>query len=671
MNSIADKTSVAAFIATSLPIARLPGLAELLGRPVAHYRTTKDFSNCAGVLAWGRKPSAVFASTFAERHGLSLLRLEDGFLRSLGFGKKDSPLSIVVDDLGIYYDALLPSRLESLIVQPLTVEQRQRALSLQKAWRSARVSKYNHAREYVGPLPERYVLVADQVVGDVSIHYGLAEQASFEQMLQAALQENPDCTVVLKIHPAVISGRKQGHFSLKTLANIPRVQVIGDDVHPVSLMERAEAIYCVTSQIGFEGLIWGKKVRTFGMPFYAGWGLSEDGITIGRRYPVPLENLVYAALIAYPRYIDPETNQPCTVERLIEWMGLQRRMREHLPVTVDALGFSYYKRPIVRRFFQGSRVFFDRKPTAIPDDSVRVVWGRDIAQRQNLSSPNIMQLEEGFICSVGLGADLIHSLSWVLDKRGIYYDATRSSDLEHILRYSEFDSALLGRAAALRKRLLSEALTKYNVGHTSWRRPNVTDPSRLAPPTVILVPGQAETEASLVLGALGIRSNLELLRAVNQNNPDAYIVYLPHPEDQNQAAISQWCDEVVVDAVMAELLLQVDEVHTITSLIGFEALLREKRVVCYGLPFYAGWGLTDDAFTLERRNRKLTLDELVAGVLILYPTYVSRTSGKFTTPERALDELLEWRENTADLLPWWRKGLLSLLKMEKTVKRSF
>jgi hypothetical protein len=65
---------------------------------------------------------------------------------------------------------------------------------------------------------------------------------------------------------------------------------------------------------------------------------------------------------------------------------------------------------------------------------------------------------------------------------------------------------------------------------------------------------------------------------------------------------------------------------TLTSLSGFDALLRGKPVTTYGLPFYAGWGLTTDkavfpASCLARRTRQLRLDELVAGALLRYPVY--------------------------------------------------
>jgi capsular polysaccharide export protein len=127
---------------------------------------------------------------------------------------------------------------------------------------------------------------------------------------------------------------------------------------------------------------------------------------------------------------------------------------------------------------------------------------------------------------------------------------------------------------------------------------------------------------------------------------------------KDEAAAISCCDEVVKDISMHELLARVDEVHVLTSLSGFEALLRGKPVTTYGQPFYAGWGLTRDlalsSAVAQRRTRNLTLDQLVAGTLILYPTYVSRTTGRFTTPERVLDELLNWRDRAPRHFPLWR-----------------
>jgi capsular polysaccharide export protein len=637
-------------------------IETFIGEAVALCSRRSDPTGFNAVIGWGLKPNTAKARDYASQYGLHFISIEDGFLRSIGLGNQDPPSSIVVDDQGIYYDATHLSRLESLVTKSLSLAEILRAQRLVTAWRHARVSKYNYARDHVDSLPERYVLVVDQTWGDASIRYGMADETSFHRMLEAALAENQDCTILLKVHPEAMAGHKHGHFDLGKIARIPRVQVLGEDVHPVSLIEQAEALYVVTSQMGFEGLLWGKRVRTFGMPFYAGWGLTQDELPRpNRRRPVQLESLVHAALVDYPRYIDPETCQRCEPERVIEWIGLQRRMRARFPKTLYAVGFSRWKKPIVRDYLQGSTVRFVRRAEQAPDDGTLALWGHG---HRDDKRP-VVRLEDAFLRSVGLGADLIRPLSWVMDRRGLYYDATTPSELEHLLQTTEFYVDLVARAQRLRERIVEQGLTKYNVGSSGWRRPEGAS-------RVILVPGQVESDASIRYGAPGIRTNMDLLRSVRKASPSAYVIYKPHPDvvaglrkkgkGEDEAVRS--CDEVVIDIAMGELLTVVDEVHVLTSLAGFEALLRGKTVTCYGQPFYAGWGLTHDLVPLIRRTRRLTLDELVAGALILYPTYVSRTTGKFTTPERALDELLNWRQQQNGV-PLWRKSLRLALRLVK------
>ena len=81
--------------------------------------------------------------------------------------------------------------------------------------------------------------------------------------------------------------------------------------------------------------------------------------------------------------------------------------------------------------------------------------------------------------------------------------------------------------------------------------------------------------------------------------------------------------------------------HTITSLVGFESLLKRKKVFTYGLPFYAGWGLTDDRISCPRRKRKLSLTELVAGSLILYPRYLDPIDLEYCKPELLIKRIKE------------------------------
>ncbi|MCM8612183.1 capsular polysaccharide biosynthesis protein [Accumulibacter sp.] len=687
-------------------LGKVADLEVFLDGPVVRCFATVP-RNLVATLGWGRSPYARRAREIARRRGIPFLCLEDGFLRSVGLGRDDQPLSLVVDDQGVYFDATVPSRLESLIARQLAPAEENRAQQLIGLWRAARVSKYNHLREGDGKWLRRicgdtgsYVLVVDQTAGDASIRYGQGNAQAFARMVTAALEENPESSVLLKVHPEVMAGYKSGQVDLTGVRKNPRVVVLGKDLHPPGVIEGARAVYTVTSQVGFEALLWGKPVRTFGMPFYAGWGLTVDDLAApARRRAVPLASLVHAALIDYPRYVDPETRQRCTVERLVEWMGLQRRMRERFPATVVALGFSRWKRPILASFFQGSAVRFSDRSDQTPATTC-AVWGfrQQPAKDDGDEGRQTIRIEDGFLRSVGLGADLIRPLSWVMDRQGIYYDSSRPSDLEVLLQSGEFGAMLCERARRLRGRLVATGVTKYNVGAgRRWTRPaelldgvpdasaerGVSAPAETGGPCcppqgatrgrrVLLVPGQVESDASLAYGSPRYRRNLDLLRAVRDANPGDYVLYKPHPdvvaglrtagEGEEQSAL--WCDEVVTDLAMGELLPEVDEVHTMTSLTGFEALLRGKKVVCYGQPFYCGWGLTVDLVPLARRTRKLSLDELIAGVLLVYPTYVSRATGRFTTAEQALDELLAWRAEKALLRPIWQRAIGRLFRKD-------
>ena len=655
-------------------MATLPGLLA----PTRLVRPREEGAERADVaLAWGRKPSAAKAERWAAAQGVPVWRLEDGFLRSVGLGGVEPPLSMVVDDEGIYYDAGLPSRLETLVKRPLAPAEVERALGLVDAWRAARASKYNHAREVSldtlfggrgralarADDVDAAVLVVDQTFGDASIKFGQAGPGSFRRMMEAALDEHPRAPILLKVHPDVIAGRKRGYVDNLEAGMAARVTVVASDAHPPSLLERVGAVYTVTSQMGFEALLWGRPVRCFGLPFYAGWGLTADHQKApARRGAATLASLAHAALVDYARYLDPETRARCEVERLLGWIALQRRGRERFPARVVAFGFSRWKKPIVRAFFAGSQVQFAHKDTPVPAGATVALWGRRAIPKRVAVDAHVIRLEDGFLRSVGLGADLVQPLSWVMDERGMYYDARQPSGLEQLLEESNFDAALTYRAALLRQRLLALGLTKYNVGHADWTRPIGSRP-------VVLVVGQVEDDAAITYGAPGLRTNMDLLRAVRASRPDAWLVYKPHPDvvarlrdpGDGESRAKSLCDEVVVDVVMDTLLRSVDEVHVLTSLAGFEALLRGTPVVTWGLPFYAGWGLTTDHLSSERRTRRRTLDELVAATLIVYPSYVSRTSQHFTTPERALEELRAWRDLGGAIRPSWGRRMLRRL----------
>lgn len=139
--------------------------------------------------------------------------------------------------------------------------------------------------------------------------------------------------------------------------------------------------------------------------------------------------------------------------------SVNNTLKYHLPAQVFAYGFSIRKRAIVRRFMGNVKVRFARRGKAIPTGSTVLLWGS--AEPPSTMSPTmkIIRLEDGFLRSVGLGADLVHPISWVMDGRGIYYDATHPSDLEYLLATSEFNEAMLKRASTLRERIVEAGLT--------------------------------------------------------------------------------------------------------------------------------------------------------------------------------------------------------------------
>ena len=337
---------------------------------------------------------------------------------------------------------------------------------------------------------------------------------------------------------------------------------------------------------------------------------------------------------------------------------------ENLPPVLYALSFPRWKWPHVRRCFPDKKIHFISRPVAGMASGALLLWGTKTVSEGLPSDVSVVRMEDGFLRSVGLGAELAQPLSWVVDTRGIYYDATRPSDLEHILQHTDFSASCVARARALRHRIVDAGITKYNVGHhRQWWRPSGAQ-------RIILVPGQVETDASILYGSPRIRRNMDLLRQVREENPEAYIVYKPHPDvvarlrirGENEDQADRWCNEIITDIAMEMLLKAVDEVHVLTSLAGFEALLREKPVTCYGQPFYSGWGLTQDKIPHPRRHRRLTLDQLVAGTLLHYPLYLGRGRMGRVSPEEVLMDLTAWKRKKGDYAPFWQGAYRFLLR---------
>ena len=319
-------------------------------------------------------------------------------------------------------------------------------------------------------------------------------------------------------------------------------------------------------------------------------------------------------------------------------------LRDALARPCYAVNFSKRKRKYAEQFLGVVRINAVRQLALVPTGSTALMWGMDCDGATPPTGVSVVRLEDGFIRSVGLGADLVAPISWVADTQGMYFDATRASSLETMLQTLDVDAVTLQRAANFRQSVVASGITKYNVGTASWQRP-------VNKKHVVLVAGQVQSDASIRYGTQHIKTNLALLQTVRKLRPQSHIVYKPHPDvtaglragTHSDTATKAFFDEVLVDAAVPQLLNQVDEVHVMTSLIGFEALLRGVVVHTYGAPFYAGWGLTNDAGRSQRafgrRTRSRSLDELLAIALLIYPLYVSPKTRESVSAEQALQLL--------------------------------
>ncbi|MFN4193419.1 MAG: capsular polysaccharide biosynthesis protein [Tabrizicola sp.] len=599
-----------------------------------------------GVLVWGASPTAWRGERLATWRGLPLLRVEDAFLRSIhpGRARGEPAIGYLIDPDGAHFDSRRPSRMERILgsVDFHNSNILSEAKSLTDCLLDSDISKYNnYDRDLPAPAPG-YVLVVDQSVGDASIRLGGASAATFRTMLEAALRDHPDRRIVIRTHPETAAGLRPGHYGPGDAGG--RVTLLTAPVSPHRLLAGAAEVYAVTSQMGFEAILHGHRPRIFGQPFYAGWGLSQDEQPIPRRTRcLTKEELFAGAMLLAPLWYDPCRDRLCGLEEVIHQLAAEARaFREDRRGHVAA-GMRLWKRSRLQSVFGGTRALRFRDDPVAADRLAEatgrglLIWAGKEPDGLAPAAP-CRRVEDGFLRSRGLGAELVPPLSLVTDDLGIYYDPTRPSRLETLIA-TPLTPAQRRRTEAFLDRLRAAGLSKYNLGGAT---------PALPPGRRILVPGQVEDDASIRKGAGAVRTNLALLRAARAANPDAVVIYKPHPDVEAglragaiaSADVQGLADVVASGSDPMALLAEVQEVWTMTSLLGFEALIRGLPVTCLGAPFYAGWGLTRDLGPVPaRRTARPDLVQLAHAALIAYPRYWDPVSRRPCPPEVALERL--------------------------------
>lgn len=371
----------------------------------------------------------------------------------------------------------------------------------------------------------------------------------------------------------------------------------------------------------------------------------------GREAPEILNSAAVAGLVerrvlADTLYRNPFTGAAENVFAAIAHCAAWRDLIDRNRPLRAAYGFARWKRTTTEALlWNGSEpVAFDLAPTALnPGDNV-AVWrsrvGDETLRALETRGVRLVEVEDGFIRSAGLGADCVPPLSIVVDSLGPHFDPRGESELERLLQRGRFSAELLAQSERLRQRIVAAGLGKYDAGTATLER-------RSDRPHV-LVPGQVEDDRAVLASIGPPLTNLELLRRARAAEPDAYLIYKPHPDVEaghRKGAIRDsmaltLADEIVRDQPMSAMIGLCDRLHVNSSLAGFEALMRGKPVTTHGVPFYAGWGLTDDLGPVpSRRTARRSLLDLIAATLLLYPRYLDPVTGLPCPPEIVVERL--------------------------------
>lgn len=601
------------------------------------------------------------------------------------------------------------------------------------------------------------VLIISQTKGDLSLEYGYGNKFTTQDMISDAILENPYSNIYLKIHPDVLSGKKESDIDID---NIPKeITLITEDINPIQLLSQMDIVYTKTSGMGLEALLMGIEVKCYGVPFYASWGLTHDKYRSNsfllrrHRKNVTTKDLFVAFYLIYSEYCIPYKKQKSSdlkkyysnhimffneekiykdklketfselcedstlhfydfdkyigIKEVVPYIIKYREIEEKKEHRVFLFGFSFWKQKYIKYFltnYKEDNIIFINpilssyekliKSNNITINDNILFWGHSskysnikktlIAKFEKENTPintinvfldnNFTYVEDGFIRSVGLGSDLTQPFSLIFDKKGMYFDPFQDSDLEKIIIKNVYER--ISNNTHIDIDLFNiwkkNKITKYNSSLKCEKEYSFdTDKD------IVLIIGQVEDDYSIKTGGLGM-TNTELIRNVKKDYPNSYLIYKPHPDVTSgnrigiveNIVIEQYIDETIIGGNIHELINKVNKLCTITSLTGFEGLMINEslEVICYGIPFYSGWGLTIDKFVHKeiknkRGGKNFDINELGVGIsfrstsfnisneitrmdifkslLIDYPRYISIKDNKYCEMNVLVDNIIE------------------------------
>jgi len=646
------------------------------------------------IFVWGFKAPA-YVLDFAKNRGVKIFFVEDGFVRSVKLGAtKTPPMSLCLDNKTPYFNANEPSDLEDLLnTFEFDQDLMGRAGAAMQLLLQTGVSKYNDAKfidvkSIYGRKNKKRILVIGQVEDDASIKYGSNIRRSNNDLVRLAVKENPGAQIIYKPHPDVLN---QHRPQLSNPKDVDAISLVVYDPLPLAqAFETVDHVYTQTSLAGFEALFRGIKVTVTGAPFYAGWGLTDDRQPVSRRKrKLSLEQLFAVAYLIYPKYFEPDTGAKLELEDVIgkifensknnNYLNYQVHPSdgEDLPEAKKQKGYKTYifgwatSKTIFGSIFDDESIVF--VPENITEAQFSEKYGKAInslkaadfvvgdrrypsflKKYMTHKECDVSYLNMGFVYSAVSISPAEKGYSYIRDSSGPHFDSRSPSELENILNFYDFDwdQEKSLRATNLLNKFVDLDISKYN--HIP-KVDNIESIYKEKSSKRVLILGQMRGAQSLVLANPRGYTYSDLVQIAAKENPGAQILFKPHPKAfLPNGRLKDKFDDLqrldinfqIVDAEIpiGQALETIDQVYTISSLAGFEAIVRNIKTTVLGLPFYAGWGLADERVNIERRARNLTVAQVFAAAYLVYPIYVDTLYKKKIEPEEAFELIFEEKQ---------------------------
>ncbi len=284
----------------------------------------------------------------------------------------------------------------------------------------------------------------------------------------------------------------------------------------------------------------------------------------------------------------------------------------------------------------------------------------------------ILIIEDGFIRSFFPMPYGEISASMRMDAIGCYYDTYYPSAIENLLNDENFnlsDDELI-YIRDLIKKIVDFDITKYNSSN------KFITPIHQKSDNIVLVIDQVYGDMSIQKGGLDDKDFTKILEHALHENPNSLVFVKQHPEAVLGIRKGHFENDLLNDPRIVlitdninslSVIKHVDKVYCGTTQMGFEALLCGKDVCCFGKPFYAGWGVTNDRADIPRRTKSRCIEEIFYAAYIYNTVYLNPITKKKCNIDQVISYFSDNKNNELFFLQ--QKNIYLELKIARIEKK--